>query len=82
MILSDPRWLWAFAVLPLLALLEWRALRRASARLKRLVGTRAPHALLAQPAPGSRRVSAVLMLGALASLIGRASCRERVSIDV
>jgi len=76
MILSDPRWLWAFAALPLLALLEWRALRRALARLTRLVGARAPHALLAQSAPGSRRVNAVLTLGALASLIAGAAGPE------
>ncbi|HEY6867636.1 MAG TPA: VWA domain-containing protein, partial [Candidatus Eisenbacteria bacterium] len=76
MSLSDPRWLWAFAVLPLLALLEWRALRRARARTTRLVGPRAPHALLAQVAPGRRGTGAVLTLAALACLIAGAAGPE------
>ena len=70
---SDPRWLWALAALPLLALLEWRALRRGAVRLARLVGTRAPNALLAQPAPGRRRDSALCTLGALACLVAGAA---------
>ena len=69
MIFSDPRWLWGLAAIPLLALLDWRALRRMRARLARLVGTREPHALLAQTTPGGRRLSALLGLGALASLL-------------
>jgi Ca-activated chloride channel family protein len=68
MTFSDPRWLWGLATLPLLALLEWRALRRVPLRLAGLVGTRAPHALLVQPAPGRRRDSALCTLAALACL--------------
>ena len=76
MIFSDPRWLWALVALPLLALLEWRARRRAAVRLKRLVGTRTPNALLAQIAPGRRRDRAVCALAALACLIAGAAGPE------
>jgi Ca-activated chloride channel family protein len=69
MIFSDARWLWALLALLPLALLEWRALRRSASRLERLVGSRAPNTLLAQPAPGRRRAGALCALAALASLI-------------
>jgi Ca-activated chloride channel family protein len=68
-VLSDPRWLWALALLPLLLLLEWNAVRRAERGLKGLVGARVPHPLLEQRRPGQRRIGIVLRLGALASLI-------------
>ncbi|HEV2104131.1 MAG TPA: VWA domain-containing protein, partial [Candidatus Eisenbacteria bacterium] len=61
-------WLWALALLPVLALLEWRGLRRAERALKLLAGARPNAALLAQRAPGSRRAGLLLRLGALALL--------------
>lgn len=69
MIFSDPRWLMALAVLPVVAALEWLAARRAHARLGQLVGERTDHALLVQRVPGDRRLGAVLRLGALALLV-------------
>ncbi len=76
MTFTDPRWLWALAVLPLLALLEWRAAGRAERALKALVGARAEHALLAQRRPGQRRLGALLRLAALALLVGGAARPE------
>jgi Ca-activated chloride channel family protein len=66
---SDPRWLWALLALPVLALLEARAARRAGARLARLAGARRDNALLAQRLPGQRRLGLVLRLAALAALV-------------
>jgi len=68
-IFSNPRWLWLLAaLLPVLAL-EWRALRRSSSALKRLVGERKESPLLAQRRAGSRRAGLVLRAAALALLI-------------
>ena len=69
MIFADPIWLWGLLAVPLLALLEWRAVRRADAALPRLVGPGEEHALLAQRLPGQRRVGALLRLAAAALLI-------------
>jgi Ca-activated chloride channel homolog len=66
---SDPRWLWALLALPVLALLEARAARRAGHRLARLAGSRRDNALLAQRLPGQRRLGLVLRLAALAALV-------------
>src|SRR5438105_3091344 len=66
---ADPRWLYALFALPLLALLGWLAIRRASRALERLIGTRPGHALLAQVRPRQRAWSALLRLLALACLI-------------
>jgi Ca-activated chloride channel family protein len=65
---SDPRWLWLLAVLPLLALFEWRASRRGDRALVRLVGEREDSVLLALRRPGARRVGALLRLFAVAGM--------------
>ena len=76
MTFGDPRWLWALAALPLFAMFEWLAARRARAALERLVGSRLDGALLAQVRPGQRAMSAVLRLGAVACLIAGAARPE------
>jgi Ca-activated chloride channel homolog len=76
MTFEDPRWLWGLALLPLLALLEWRAAVRARKALATLVGTRPDHALLAQRRPGERRTGAALRLLALALLVAGAARPE------
>ena len=48
MTFTDPRWLLALAPVPVLLLLEWRAVMRARRALGRLVGERASHPLLEQ----------------------------------
>jgi len=68
MTFTDPRWLWALAALPVLFLLEWRAVRRAERALTALAGAREGHPLLAQRRPGGRRLGLLLRLGALALL--------------
>ena len=69
MVLTDPRWLWGLAALPLLALLEWRVVRGAARRLIQLAGARQPNPLLAQADPARRVLGALLELGALAALL-------------
>jgi Ca-activated chloride channel family protein len=64
-----PAALWTLVLLPLLALFEWRAVKRAERAARQLVGTRAGHALLAQQLPGSRRLGLALRLAAVALLI-------------
>jgi len=73
---SDIRWLWGLLALPLLVLIEWRAVRRADRGLTALVGGRRESYLLAQRRPGQRRFSLTLRLIALASLIVGASGPE------
>jgi len=75
-VFEHPQWLWALAGLPVLALLEWRAVRRADGALRTLVGRREPHPLLAQRRPGSRRIGIALRLTALALLVLGASGPE------
>jgi Ca-activated chloride channel family protein len=65
----EPRWLWALALLPLFALLDWWAAARAERALLALVGRRSPHPLLAERRAGTRRFGTLLRLAALASLI-------------
>src|SRR6516164_2001438 len=65
MVLTDPRWLWGLAALPLLALLEWRVVRGAARRLIQLAGARQPNPLLAQADPARRVLGALLEIGAL-----------------
>ncbi len=69
MTFADPRWLMALLALPVVALLEAFAARRAAAALARLVGGRPEHALLGQLRPGQRAIGATLRLVALAFLI-------------
>lgn len=69
MIFGDPRWLWALAAVPVLALLELWVGRRADQALNRLVGPKRPSPLLMQLLPGSRRIGATLRLLALTLLI-------------
>jgi Ca-activated chloride channel family protein len=73
---SDPIWLRGLIALPILALLEWRAVRRAGGALERLVGPRREHALLAQRRPSERAIGAVLRLSALTLLIVAAARPE------
>lgn len=68
-----PTALWILALLPLLALFEWRAVKRAERAARLMVGTRAGQALLAQQLPGSRRLGLALRLAAVAMLIIGAS---------
>lgn len=68
MTFETPAWLWALLALPVLALLEWRALERAKRAARALVGPRPQHALLAQTLPHARRVGFVLRLGAIGLL--------------
>ena len=76
MTFTDPRWLLAFVPVPLLLLLEWRAVVRARRALGRLVGERPSHPLLEQRRPGSRRVGMALRCGALLLLIAGAAGPE------
>jgi len=69
MIFADARWLWLLLALAPLALLEWRAARRAERALEALVGKRARHRLLEQRRHGQRRAGALLRLSALGLLI-------------
>jgi len=66
---SDIRWLWALVLVPLLLLLELAAARRAERALSRLTGERRDSVLRAQVRTRSRRLGALLRLGALVSLI-------------
>ncbi|MCC6348049.1 MAG: VWA domain-containing protein [Candidatus Eisenbacteria bacterium] len=70
---EHPAWLWGLAALPLLALLEWRALERARRAARSLVGSRPDHALLAQSLPGVRIAGLALRLAALAMLVAGAA---------
>ena len=76
MTFTDPRWMLGLALVPLLLLLEWRAVRRAGKALDRLVGEREAHPLLEQRRPGTRRVGLGLRLGALLLLIAGAAGPE------
>lgn len=69
MTFETPVWLWALAALPVLALLEWRAIARAARAARALVGARPAHALLGQTLPRSRRLGSALRLAALALLV-------------
>jgi Ca-activated chloride channel family protein len=73
---EEPRWLWLLVPLVPFALLEWRGMRAAEARLARLVGGKLPHPLLAQRLPGARRTGLLLRQLALACLIVGASGPE------
>lgn len=66
---ETPAWLWALVVLPVLALVESRAVQRARRAALSLVGPRPNHALLAQALPGTRRTGVALRLGAIALLV-------------
>jgi len=66
---ADPRFLFGLLLLPLLALLEWKALQRAERGADALVGKRAAHPLLAQRLPGQRQLGLALRLTALALLV-------------
>lgn len=66
---ADPRFLLGLVLLPLLALFEWRALRRAERASDALVGKRAAHPLLSQRLPGQRVLGLTLRLTALALLV-------------
>ena len=64
MTFADPRWLWALLALPVLALLEWRAVRRAPSALARLVGRAAGRTrCCAQLLPRERASGCALRLG-------------------
>ncbi len=69
MTFSNPHWLWALLALPVLALIEWRAVTRATRAARALVGARTPNALLAQRLPGERVTGLALRLGATALLL-------------
>lgn len=69
MTFADPRLLLGLLLLPLLALVEWRALVRAERAADALVGRRPEHPLLTQRLPGQRRLGIVLRLTTLALLI-------------
>jgi len=66
---SDARLLWALWAVPVFALLEMLALRRARARRRALVGDRPGHALLAQLDPRSGWIGAALRVAAYACLV-------------
>jgi Ca-activated chloride channel family protein len=68
-IFAHPTWLWLLLSLPVLAVLEWLAARRAERALEALVGKREEHRLLEQRRTGQRRTGAMLRIGALALLI-------------
>jgi Ca-activated chloride channel family protein len=76
MTFSDPRWLAALLALPILALLEGLAARRASTALARLAGTRVDSALLAQRRPRERIVGAAIRLVAFTLLVLGAASPE------
>lgn len=69
MTFSDPHWLWGLVAVPLVALFEWRAARRAGRALRALAGERGERVLLSQRRPGRRRLGIGLRLGALALLV-------------
>lgn len=69
MTFDTPAWLWALVALPVLALLELRALRRADRAARTLVGPRPANALLAQALPRGRRAGLALRLAAFALLV-------------
>lgn len=66
---ANPLALFGLLLLPLLALLEARAVKRAASALRLLVGARDPHPLLAQGRADSRRTGLLLRLGALAMFV-------------
>jgi Ca-activated chloride channel family protein len=70
---SHPAWLLALLALPVLALLEWRAVQRAARAARLLVGPRQPNILLAQQLPRERVTSMGLRLGAITLLLLGAS---------
>ncbi|HEY2955720.1 MAG TPA: VWA domain-containing protein [Candidatus Eisenbacteria bacterium] len=72
----DPRWLWALALVPVLLLLEWRAVAKAERALGRLVGERESHPLLEQRRPGNRRTGIALRFLALTLLVAGAAGPE------
>ncbi|MFN8588066.1 MAG: VWA domain-containing protein [Candidatus Eisenbacteria bacterium] len=69
MTFTQPHWLWALLVLPVVLLLEWRAVGRARRAVVALAGPRPNHPLLAQALPWSRRAGLALRAGALAALL-------------
>jgi Ca-activated chloride channel family protein len=76
MTFSDPRWLAALLALPILALLEGLAARRASAALARLAGSRIDSALLAQRRPLERVERAAIRLAVFTRLVFGAAAPE------
>ena len=69
MTFETPAWLWALAALPVLALLEWRAILRARRAARTLVGPRHDSVLLGQTLAHTRRLGFALRLGAMALLV-------------
>ncbi|MBI5168904.1 MAG: VWA domain-containing protein [Candidatus Eisenbacteria bacterium] len=69
MIFTNPHWLWALALLPLVLFFEWRAVVRARRATIALAGPRANHPLLAQALPWSRRAGLALRTAAIAALL-------------
>ena len=70
---ADPRFLLGLVLLPLLGLLEWRALRRADRASDALVGKREGHPLLSQRFPGQRQLGLTLRLAAFTLLVAGAA---------
>ncbi len=66
---SHGHWLWALLALPLVALIEWRAVTRAAKAARALAGPREPNFLLLQRLPRERATGLALRLAALAALI-------------
>ena len=66
---ANPLVLWALLALPVLALVEWRAVTRAAKAARALAGPRSPNLLLAQRLPRERATGMVLRLSALALLL-------------
>jgi Ca-activated chloride channel family protein len=66
---AHPMWLLALLGLPVLALIEWRAVTRARRAARLLTGPRAPNALLAQQLPRERVLGMALRLAALTLLL-------------
>ena len=62
-------WLWGLVALPLLALLEWRSLRRAVRAVRLLAGERPVERLLEQLRPGARQREVALRLAAVTLLV-------------
>jgi len=87
MIFTTTLWLWGLLAVPILALLEARAAKRARKVARLLAGSRDPNGLLAQSLPQDRRLDALLRLGVLAFLVlgaagpqwGRESVRRQSS---
>lgn len=73
---ENARWVWGLAGLPILFVLEWRAIVSAERGLKRLVGDREAHPLLEQRRIGQRRTSSMLRMAALALLLVGAASPE------